>query len=60
MLITMVVVCNLLCLPVGVCLARPLGGKEAFSLVWRGITPVGDRALDPVWKKDGWGVQGIT
>ena len=46
---------------VGVRLARPLGGKEAFlSLVWRGITPVGDRASDPIWKKDGWGVQGIT
>ena len=47
--------------PVGVRLARPLGGKEAFlSLVWRVITSVGDRASDPIWKKDDWGVQGIT
>ena len=50
--ITMVIGRDSLRSPVGIRFARPLGGKEAFlSLVWRGITPVGDRASDPVWKK---------
>ena len=37
----------------------PVGWREAFSyLVWRDITPVGDRVLDPVWKKRWLGCTG--